>query len=612
MVSLAAKDVYCGVPNTTRGEVTHISVDPSGQTDLIAFPCGRVAVVRSATFPLKCSVYTQHANPVTCVRFSPDGKRVASGDECGVVRIWDRETHSNSMDEQVMSGPVRDIAFSDDQAFMLVTGEARGAYAKAIKIPSGANAGVCSGQTKRVIACDISPSKPSRAATGSEDMTVGVFKGPPIRDIDVPVFARHHKGFVNDLKYSPDGKVLAVASSDRTISILDANSGEVIRTLEGHSGSVTGVSWASDSRTLLSSSNDKTQALWNAEDGQCMATVEFGSDVMDMQVGCALCSATNSQISVSLRGDINVVPHKGSSQERVLRGHSKQVVGIAVVGSKAYSADYSGAMVAWDIGVGCSDVFFNGKGPSTSLCAVAGNSSIVSCVGQDGKIFVTPTSSLTFQKPVTIKGGGVDVAVPTSCNKSVSTVVINESRLVALDATGNNVAAEFVFRGGETGASVSVNSDATLVAVGVQISGGSGELRFAALKNGSFVFAGEVIRLQSVPNRICFSPDNTLIAIGESARYVRIYDVATRKKVIGGGIAHTARVDAIAFNQKSNRVASGGMDGSIAIWSVKSEDEPCRMTAAHRGGVTGLGFSDANTLVSSGSDSCLRSWSVPN
>lgn len=612
MAGITPKDVYAGVPNSARGEVTHICADPSGSTDSIAFPCGRVAVIRSTSKPLECTIFSQHANPVTCIRFSPDGSKLASGDECGFVRVWQRDSLKQLMDEQVMSGPVRDVAFGPDEKYIVVSGEARGSYAKVIKVPSGGSAGICTGHTKRVIACDASSTKPGFVATASEDMAAGLYKGPPIREIDIPAYLKHHTAFVNDVRFSPDGATLAIASSDKTVSLVDVKSGAVSKTLQGHTGSVTGLAWTKDSLKLLSSSNDKTTRFWDVSDGSCTSTVTFGNDVQDMQVGCAHVTSSSSNVSVSLRGNINITPVGDSAPAKVLRGHSKQVVGLAVVGSKAYSGDYSGLLVSWDIGVGSADLAFNGKGPSASVCAVAANDQVVANVGQDGKVFVTSTSSLTFQKPVTVKGGGVDIAVPTNSSTSISAIMINESRVAALSPAGDAICAQLDLARGETGTSIAVSADASMIAIGVSVSGGSGELRFLKFSGGasSIAYDGEAIRMPSPPNRLAFSPDGSIVAVGEASRRVKMYDVSKRASVTGGGTVHTARVDAITFDGSGSRVASGGMDGSIAIWPVNSEDDPVRLLSAHRSGVTGIGFADAATIVSSGGDSCLRSWTV--
>src|SRR5206468_1530975 len=63
--------------------------------------------------------------------------------------------------------------------------------------------------------------------------------------------------------YSPDGKVLAVATTDRTVQIRDAGSGDVLTVLRGHAGPVNCLAFAPDGATLASGSDDATVKLWN-------------------------------------------------------------------------------------------------------------------------------------------------------------------------------------------------------------------------------------------------------------------------------------------------------------------------------------------------------------
>ncbi len=68
--------------------------------------------------------------------------------------------------------------------------------------------------------------------------------------------------------YSPDGRTLASASGDQTVKLWDAATGKEVRTLRGHAGAVLGVAYSPDGRTLASASEDRTVKLWDAADGQ--------------------------------------------------------------------------------------------------------------------------------------------------------------------------------------------------------------------------------------------------------------------------------------------------------------------------------------------------------
>lgn len=608
--TLTERNVYAGTPNTTRGEPTHIYSDPTGATDNIVYASGRVAVIRSISAPLSARVFSQHTAPVTAAAFNRDASLVASADANGTVRLWDPATLVQKGEFHAVNGAVSDLSFDHTGKFVAVASDSRGGFARVFKVPSGGNGGLCQGHTKRAVTCDISSAKPGAVATGSEDMSVGLYKGPPVREIDSPTFLRHHTGFVNHLRFSPDGSLLATASSDRTVSILDVSTTQGTVKLEGHTASVTGVCWSDDGTKLLTSANDKTTKLWAVSDGTCLSTISYGNNVMDMQVGCTISRKGGEIVSASLRSEILVTDMDADKPKLTLRGHSKQVVDMTVVAEKIYSADYSGLMVAWDVDIGSADINFNGKGPTTSVCSIAANDEVVANVGLDGKIFITPTTTLTYDKPITVKGGGVGIAVPSGSSSTFSAIMVNETRLVAVDPAGASLVAELKFDNGETGCSVAVSSDGSLIAVGMEVAGGSGELRFYTLNGSSFTAAGEKIRMPSPPNRIAFSPDDNLIAVGEKSRRVKMYNATTRLTVTGGGLVHTARVDGICFSPDGTMVASGGMDGSVAVWPVDSEDEPIRLKTAHRNGVTGIAYSSSSCIVTSGGDSCIRTWNL--
>jgi len=63
--------------------------------------------------------------------------------------------------------------------------------------------------------------------------------------------------------FSPDGRLLASCSDDKTVRLWDPAAGEHRRTLTGHARIVRGVAFSPDGRLLASASDDKTVRLWD-------------------------------------------------------------------------------------------------------------------------------------------------------------------------------------------------------------------------------------------------------------------------------------------------------------------------------------------------------------
>src|SRR6476661_6335751 len=87
-----------------------------------------------------------------------------------------------------------------------------------------------------------------------------------------------HSSFVNSLAISPDGKILASGSWDKTIKIWDLETTELLGTLTGHSDRVNSVAISYDGKMLVSGSSDETIKFWNLHNGDLLWTLKGHSD----------------------------------------------------------------------------------------------------------------------------------------------------------------------------------------------------------------------------------------------------------------------------------------------------------------------------------------------
>ena len=78
---------------------------------------------------------------------------------------------------------------------------------------------------------------------------------------------------VNGVAFSPDGTLIATASTDRTTRIWDLATGTTCATLDGHTSGVNGVAFSPDGSLLATASNDGTIRIWDVSTGSARVTL---------------------------------------------------------------------------------------------------------------------------------------------------------------------------------------------------------------------------------------------------------------------------------------------------------------------------------------------------
>jgi len=212
------------------------------------------------------SLTLSHESVVCCVRFSADGKYLATG--CNrSAQIHDTKTGAKTcvlVDESATKTGdlyIRSVCFSPDGKYL-----ATGAEDKQIRIWDIAKKRIRTlfeGHTQEIYSLEFS-SDGRFIVSGSGDRTCRIWDMETnqckILSIIEPDTV---DAGVTSVAISPDGRLVAAGSLDMFVRIWDVQTGNMIERLKGHKDSVYSVAFTPDGTGIVSGSLDKTMKHWD-------------------------------------------------------------------------------------------------------------------------------------------------------------------------------------------------------------------------------------------------------------------------------------------------------------------------------------------------------------
>lgn len=253
-------------PGTTSSGPPHsLSGQPDAPALFVVPPVPVPFPVTSAFHPTSATVHklSGHMSRVASVAFSPVGGLLASGDEAGLILLWEARTGKllRALPEalaQTLLGTVTEAMPRSLNETLTLAKTMRHSVQSKIK-----------GDSKRISAVDFSPDGRTLAC-GNEDSTVTLWNSQTGK---LQRMLSGHVGRVTAVAFSPTGDSLASASSDSTAILWNTLQGTPMQTWSDHGTGVNSVAFSDDGRLLATGSHDSGILVWDMRNGQQLHTL---------------------------------------------------------------------------------------------------------------------------------------------------------------------------------------------------------------------------------------------------------------------------------------------------------------------------------------------------
>ncbi|XP_018025987.1 actin-interacting protein 1-like isoform X2 [Hyalella azteca] len=613
-MSYANESIWACLPRTVRGQPVVLGCDPKGEK--LLYGHGNSVIIRDIKNPSVSEIYTEHSVPVTVAKWAPSGYYICSADIHGKVRIWDtvNAEHVLKAEYQPLGGCIRDLVWSPDSQRIAVVGDGRGKFAHVFMMDTGASVkGDLSGHSKVINSVDWKTSRPFRLVTGAEDNKVALYDGPPFQFM---CSKTEHQKYVQVVRFSPNGEHFASGGFDGKVFVYDGKSGEVVREVGepgAHKGGIYGLSWSPDNTRILTASGDKTCKIWKVETGELLAEYNMGSQVEDQQMSC-IWTPANHLLSLSLSGFINYLnPDQPGAPEKIVKGHSSPItrVSISPDGRQLYTSAMDGCVTRWDVATGDSERV-EGKGHGNQVTGLVvmgagadGGAGKVFTIGIDDTLqvidpcqmsYTTTRVSLSSQPRFMCSWPrpGQDAGLAVVTVKDI-TLLTDQPSVVSTTPTSYE------------GQCVAVSGDGALLAAG----GSDNKLRVYSI-SGSTLTETQVLEHLGVVTGVVFSSCGKYLAACDAYRKVKVYNTSDWTPAIKAEWGfHNAKINCIAFSPNSELIATGSLDTTVIVWSMKDMHKRITLQKCHpQSQVTDVLWLSDEYLVTVAHDATVKTWTI--
>lgn len=507
---------------------------------------------------------------------------------------------------QPFAGIVKDLAWSADSQRIVAVGEGREKFGHVFSMDTGTSIGEISGHSKTINSCDFKPTRPFKIITGSEDNCVGLYEGPPFK---LKSQLNDHTRFVQAVRFSPDGNLFATGGFDGKLFIY--NSTDYSKHAElgspAHKGGIYAISWSPDNKQLLSASGDKTCKLWDVASASIVTEFNLGNNVFDQQVSCLW--QEPHLLSVSLSGFINYLDKNTPNKPlRIIKGHNKSITALAVAKDKSsdevriFTGSHDGYVTNWSAKTGDHDRVAGVQHTNQVQDMTATSENLVYTCGFDDLLKEIDITANQYSSSHSVKLSSQPKGVAAPKDSKIIAIACRDE-IVIYESFAPKSTLKLNFEA----SCIDTSPDCKNIAVG-----GGKDVHVYSLSDTYQLLELKVLTHRGSVTSLKYSPDGKYIAATDDNRKVWLYLATSYEAAHSSEWGfHLAKVNCIAWAPNSRTLATGGLDTNIIVWFPEEPNKHIIIKHAHpQGQVTKIAFINDNTIVSTGQDATIRTWSL--
>jgi WD40 repeat protein len=502
------------------------------------------------------TVLGRHDAWVGAVAVAPGGGLAASGGGDGIVRVWQLDGGWPHCVLARHTGVIFGIAFSPDGALLASGGG--DAIVRVWNVRERRAVAELRGHDGMVFGVSFSPAGGGLLASAGDDRTVRLWDVDTGRQLAV---LRGHTSWVRGVAFSADGRLLATGGGDRRVRLWDPFSAAAVDALHGHNGPIRSVAWSPDGQQLASAGGDNRVRVWDAESGRQRVVLSGHGG----WVGGVAFSPDSKMLASSSEDRMVRLWHPASTNAQVTPRHEGWVGATAFAPDGGLLASAGGDRLVrlWGSTSGQLEAELVGHTRWVSRLAFSPDGRTLASGGRDHVVRLWDIGSREPCGSLVAHGGWI-TSVHFSPDGSVIATASGDGTVRLWDADTGRVRGVLT-RVANRAASVVFSPDGRLLAV---VDGGS-TVRLWHIADG-FREGHPLETAASSLRCLAFSPCSQWLAVGGGDRRVLLLDLrgGTRATLRG----HAASVRDLAFSSDGEHLASVGVDCTVRVWNVESNE----------------------------------------